>query len=310
MAPSVPAAAKKVAKRIRRLPGVVGVFWGHGKTKGRRRTDESLVVHVRWKHDPSSKEHAIPPVIDGQAVDVEEVGGYTTHALTHTDDLVADGGLVRHGTLTAIVVNGTDVLALMSGHVGLPLRNGAILHQWSATVTDSMAVVARETGGADYKGAVLRGRLGDGGPLDYAFGRFPGVPTSNVNPKHAAAGMPPFPVRNFALLPGEQVMHWSRLPGRNKLIYGRYAHTAVSDVNADLPDGNSTTYSGVLAIDPIDTLPFSEEGDSGSLVVDTANPPRVVGVVLGAANNGSYAAVLPINALSKRLGGQRSLFFS
>jgi len=38
-----------------------------------------------------------------------------------------------------------------------------------------------------------------------------------------------------------------------------------------VPDGNDARYTGLIAITSTDTLPFSVEGESGSLVVDVAS---------------------------------------
>ncbi|HEU4729895.1 MAG TPA: hypothetical protein VFT22_18490, partial [Kofleriaceae bacterium] len=289
-------------------PGVVGVFWGYGDTGGVRHRDgdKRLCVHVRWKRPT----HQVPggELIDrrvrGIPTDVIEVGRVRAHTLVFSDDLVGGSGKVRHGSITGIARDdAAGAIALVSGHVTLPVVNGAITRAYAGG--GSVGVTANETGGDTFTGTLLRGRLG--GPIDYAIARFPGASGAAVSTQHAMAGKTPFRARAVALIDGESVRHYSRLPARNKPIFGRYDQQAATAVEVTLPDGRDAQYTSLLAVRSTDTLRFSNDGDSGSLVVD--DHMTVVGTVLGASADLSISYVLPISALIDELGPDADRFF-
>ena len=289
-------------------PGVVGVFWGYGQTDGVRHRDgdKRLCVHVRWKRPADQVPHGemIKPKFRGFKTDIIEVGRIRAYSLVFSDDLVGGSGRVRHGTIAAIARDdAAGALALVSGHVTLPLVDGAIVHAYAGG--SNVSVVANETGGETFTGEILRGKLG--GPTDFALARFPQATGPLVSTQHAVAGNTPFPARTIPLIDGENVHHYSRLHDRNKPIFGQYDQQAATPVDFTLPDGRDAQYSSVIAVRSTDTLKFSVDGDSGSLVVD--DNTSVVGMVLGGSADRSMSYILPVSALIDELGPDASRFF-
>jgi hypothetical protein len=286
--------------------GVVGVFWGHGTSKGVRHSDKRLCVHVRWKRpeeDPSARE-MISSRWRGIPTDITEVGRPRAHALDFTDDLFGRSGKTRRGAIAGIASDDLHgALALVSGHVTLPLRDGKIVRSYAGGESAEVRVV--ETGGNIFDGDVVRGQLG--GAVDFALVRFAGAKGDAVNTHHAVAGRTPFIARSIALIDGENLHHFSALPNRRKPIFGQYDQAAATPVEFTLPDERDATYESLIAVRSTDTLPFSLEGDSGSLVVDDG--PRVVGMVLGASSDFKIGYVLPVSALIDNLGSDAKSFF-
>ncbi len=159
--------------------------------------------------------------------------------------------------------------------------------------------------GVTHRGRLLRGRVGAGMPYDFAVARF----DDSVQPEtfHLAAGRrAPFPLRSSSLVNGEPVFHYSSLRGRR--IRGVFRQISTAPVELRLPDGTFTQYANVLVVANENGVPFSRNGDSGSLVVDDAN--HVIGAILGSSVNAGLAYVVDLEFIEALVPDTFSLLFT
>jgi hypothetical protein len=299
--------------RLARLPGVVGVYWGSPRRQGAWHQTGSICIHVREKRDPGALAAAerIPASIDGFATDIIEVGTPRAHQLDHTDTVHASLG--RTGTVTALARRQSGAYALLSGHVALPDEpHGAgrrILRRYRAQGRAYGIGVGDRSAGA-YLGRLVAGEFGGHTSWDWALAHFTYIGEHDVDTNHLAAtltdGDARVRYRRTALTPGERLLHYSARPGRRRLINGWFRHIAATPAHFLIGDDSLEHYTRLFVIDTQGQERFSEDGDSGSLVVDSQG--QAVGTVLGASADYTLSYVLPIWPLLRRLG-HRSIWF-
>jgi hypothetical protein len=262
-----------------------------------------LIAHVARKRpeEELSPNELIANRAPKLATDVIEVGRPRAHDLDHTDRVVIPG-TPRRGTLSIVARTNGPALALLSGHVCLPIVGKQIMRNYDASSDPAAAVSAVQDDGARYDGVVLVGALG--GDLDWALSEFPNTPPDETDPGHTAAFHDaPVPIRRTQLQIGEPAQHVSSM--RHKRMTGRIHSFAATPIKLQVgPD--IVEYNGVVKIKAGDA-PFSIEGDSGSLIVDDAR--RAWGLVLGGTDDGLFTYALTLPPLINHLGTRASTFF-
>jgi hypothetical protein len=297
------------------IPGVVGVFWGQRKRGERWTREPCLCVHVQWKRPRSQipADELFPKQLNGFPIDVLDVGQpllfSADRVLDHTDEIMAPGlGNPRNGTITALAYTPAGTMALLSGHVALPLEQGTILRDFQ-TAGQPGLVRFIDPVATDIPGYVQRGQFSNGRAVDWALVSIPDIDYSELMTKHYAAGTgTPLPVCTTPLEAEALVYHYSRLQPRRRLFRGRIRQVTVGELGFTAPDGTQATYSEVIVISSPAEHPFSLPGDSGSLVVD--GNERVIGSVIGGTQDGTTSYVAPIQALLPCLGPIGRYFFA
>ena len=304
--PGIDPTLRATALKLSRRDGVIGVFLGRGTRKGRWLTEKCVVVHVARKLHALhlSKRQTLPRYIGPYRVDVIEVGYPRTHALDISDQVAAPGARPRTGTLT-LLINGTHGgIALLSGHVALPLKNGLIVGNYDNRDDPVASIsVVDGTSNQQYSGNILRG--GISARSDWSLALFSTAAGDHVDTVHPLVEeSPPLRLRGNPLSAGDSLRHFSRVLGRE--LQGRFVHEALSPVDIVLGDGSRRRYSGLQVVAGTGGA-FSRGGDSGSLVCDTAR--RVVGTILAGGDDGSLSYMLPIDSFRFPLADNFYEFF-
>ena len=278
---------------------MIGVFVGHGQTRGLWKRDERIVVHVvRKLHENHlDRRELLPRRIGGLRLDVIEVGAARTHALDISDQVASPGARPRTGTFTALVPHPDGALAVLSGHVGLPWRAGSsIARRYDSTVDPPFSLRSVDTmSGQAFVSRVLRAALTPW--ADWAVARAEDAVGHQLDPTNPMTGtQPPFPF-NRQLAIGDRVQHFSRLEGR--ILHGAVSHFAEGPVEFALDDGTLHRYGGIAVVRGVGGA-FSRGGESGSLVFDRFG--RAVGIVLGGTDTGSLSYLLAVETLRGPLG--------
>lgn len=295
----VSAALQRAARQLARRRGVVGVFLGVGKTGDRWHGERSLVVHVQRKlhENHLSKAELLPKRVGRLRVDVIEVGAPRPHALDVSDQFAAPGPTVRTGTFTSLLPTADGAVAILSGHVCLPVVNGKITSRYDSTQQPPFELRSVDpASGQLFKGKLLRAAMTP--TADWAVALFPDAVGDELDPTHPGSGdVPPLPVRADDLVETEPVRHFSRLSGTR--VRGFFVHRALTPVPFRFEDGVQRSYSGALVVRGHGG-PFSRGGDSGSLVFDGSS--EAVGIILGGSEDGSLSYLLPVAGLRGPLG--------
>jgi hypothetical protein len=296
------------------IPGVVGVGWGQ-RRRGRRWTDElCLCAHVKKKRPMSRvpRDERFPARLNGFPIDVLEVGELRLYAsndrmLDHTDEVEAPGtDGPRTGTISALAYTPSGTLALLAGHVALPLRGGRIVRDFkggpAAPISFADPVLSH------IPGKVLKGEFENGRALDWALASLPKIDPDELLTKHYAAGQEtPLAIRRTTLVAKRPVFHYSRLSSRRRILRGFIRQVAPVGVEFTAPDETPATYSGLTMVTSQPGYPFSLEGDSGSLVVDEND--EVIGTIVGGKGDGTTTYVAPIKELMSAVGSVGRYFF-
>lgn len=268
--PYDPEAFERAAQQLLAIPGVVGVFWGPPRRKGRWDWRQRGIA-VRVERKLADPPVPVPAEIEGFRTDVIEVGEPVAAAVGPGDPAGRHADPERAGVITTVAVAGPVLWALVSGHACLPLdAAGRIVAALEGAPAPAFALPA----GAVAGGAVVAGRLD--GAQDWAILRLEG---QSPQPLHPGA-QPPAPAPHVRSLVGEGsvVRHWStRQRGpREGRVTGTWGHTVVT---LPPPDGRRLACAQVAEV-RAPHGPFALNGDSGSLVFLRDGPPRAVGVVL------------------------------
>ena len=287
-------ALRKAAADIRRLPGVIGVF------DGLHRSQRAVHVHV----DRRGGAGPFPSKIEGHPLRVTRCSLPEAQAVDIKDALWQSGGSApRESTITCILRQGNRLFVLGSGHGMLPYASNNLLalsfdhQQHSAPVN----VTIFDGSGGFYRGRLLWGRLAGGSALDYGLMRLTQISDADYDDWHGAvSGFPPYPASADAVRVGDDVWHLSRFANRPNRIMGKVSKLALSTTDITLPDGRVGKYANVIVVRGTNTQRFSERGESGSLIVNSAQ--RVIGTIVGGTGSESY--VLPIKPLIRALAAQ------
>jgi hypothetical protein len=285
----------------------VGVFFGNGRRNGKWDRENCIVVHVMRKVHALhiTPRQRFPEQVAGYYVDVLEVGVPRTHSLDATDEVLAPGTRPRTGTFTALVAAPTGGVGLLSGHVTLPFHDAQIVEEYDRKDGDEGVIVTAVDGAAGrrFKGDVLRGGISQ--ESDWSLVLFEKAKDA-ISVNHPLLGKPPpFARRRTPVEEDEPLQHFSRMEG-GKVRGGRVQHVGLTDVKLLLPDRSERFYARVISV--VGTAgPFSQPGDSGSLVCDARK--RAVGTILGGAENGSCSYVVPVDRLEEPLEGAFAKFF-
>jgi hypothetical protein len=198
------------------------------------------------------------------------------------------------------------VLGLFSGHGVLPLRGNRMTRAYDHQSHPRAGLRVVDEGAGFYAGQLLSGRCT--GAEDWALASFPHNNPSELDAHHlAAGGPPPIRTRTTALVGGERVWHYSRLPGRHKRLSGTVRHQSLRSVELLLPDGSELDYRDVVCVVSEPNQRFSLEGDSGSLVVDMQQ--RAIGTIVGGTSDGTLSYVLGMAGLQSALGSLYAKIF-
>lgn len=282
---------ERAIDELAQFPGVVGVAWGQPQRQSRWLDRPSLVVHVRWKHEPRSASERIPRSLDGFETDVIEVTPAVTVSgfFDHSDDVVAPAGTAsRTSTPTLLQIAGSKPVALVSAHATLPVIGRTFGSAEGAPVRLSDP----KFGHAD--GVLASGACGRG--LDFALAVFDGVDPALWASWHYAGGMPPVARRRTRLVYGESLYLYSNLTGRRCLLRGVYRQDLLHDVELEDPHVGPVNLGALLFVESLSPQwPFALPGDSGALVVDGSN--RAVGVVVGTTTDRRWAYVMTLGNL-------------
>lgn len=303
----IPESVSEIAADLAQRPGIVGVFWGT-RRRGHEWTDEQCIcVHVRWKRiaDELSSAELLPRQIGDFPIDVIEVGAATASALDSTDRVRVSGpGDPRRSAITAVARVGGSTYTLFSAHATLPYGNEGIVRSFRRSTTEQVFVRVDDTVGRSYRGTLHAGVIDEERGCDFAIAEFE---TDEGEPFHYAAGAEtPLRLRRSTLRVGETLRHWSSK--RGIAVKGIFQQVGVTPVALLLPDGTTVRYHRVLCVSGRGE-PFSEGGDSGSLVVDSQLPRNAVGMVLGGSASQPLSYVLPVHRVFRAIGDLSKLFF-
>lgn len=267
---------RRAAAKLAGLPGLVGVFRGVRRRRGRWTDEPTLTCFVRRKRARTAvrRSERIPRQLDGVATDVVAVGRPRNHAdVDSADQLqVRYDATQRTSAISALVMHpGGGMVALGSGHGLLPVQGGSFATgRWSAGV--------RRVGvfGEDVQpGSLWRGQIG--GDVDYGVVRFPSLSSPAALDGHLFASAP-IPLAPRRVAANDIVQHLASVRGFR--VTGRIVAESIRGVPITLRStaGITTSYEDVTAVVG-ERLPFSLPGESGSLVFDEAR--RAIGFVVG-----------------------------
>lgn len=285
--------------------GVVGVFWGIGKRKGKPTRTPVIVVHVRRKLPLGQLGDArVKRVVAGHRTDVIEVGNVSQQWLDAADMVRCEDPQRGRSTVSALADDNGVPFAMLSGHATLPTENGQLVGVFDAAASP-MRVRARDYGGAEFTGDLVSGRLD--AECDFAVAEMDAA-MADVNTYHYATGQyPPHALRASALGVGEEVRHHSSLRGH--IMVGRVLQIAAGYTYIPGYAGARYPYLDLISIESTDpAIPFSVKGDSGSLVVDLQQ--RVIGTVVAGQPDKNISYVLPIEHTVTALGSLARNFFT
>src|SRR5262245_23864933 len=152
---------RRAAAKLAGLPGLVGVFRGVRRRRGRWTDEPTLTCFVRRKRARNAvrASERIPRDIDGVATDVVAVGRPRHHVDVDSADqlLVRYDATQRTSAISALVTHpGGGMVALGSGHGLLPVQGGGF-------ATGNWAAGVRRVGvfGEDVQpGSLWRGQIG------------------------------------------------------------------------------------------------------------------------------------------------------
>lgn len=294
----MPAKLRPVAAELARLPGVVGVFWGAGRTAGTWGEDPCLSVHVRRKGDPP-RNAKISREYHGYRTDVLLVGDVRYHSVIDTADEVS--GPVFTSSITGIAVTDDKrIVTLLSGHGTLKATGdsfesgpfGTHAAPWVHLIDDHTKQFPIE---------LMDGLVSSN--VDFALGTLLEATLDHVLLGHQMSALP-FEVRKKPLAVGDRLTHFSSKRGR----------TCTGQVVNHPDDGTLHDGVGIEIDEPIVVRPlageiaFSVEGDSGSLVFD--DDRHAVGFVVAGASNHVVSYLMPITrSLQDRMANHFPLFF-
>lgn len=255
---------------------VVGVGIGQEMTDGRPTGRQAIKVFVRRKFPKRHvhKRHRLPRTIDGFPIDVEEIGTVRASQDSPTSRIrppIAGCSIGWYdptlpkmaGTFGAVVrdTNGTYILSANHVLAGEnQLTAGAAIYQpgkLDDPNADSIATLERfET-------------LQDGGELDCAIARL----SAAANPAILGIGVPAGTMEPAQFLPVSKF-------GRSSLLTRGIVAAVRANFVIDYPRSGSLLLKGQIGIQGINGQPFSDDGDSGALIVETASR-RAVGLLIG-----------------------------
>ena len=270
---SDPGAFHRATRQLLAIPGVVGVFWGPPRRKGRWDWRKpGLAVRVEKKkgaHEIPRGEH-IPRVVEGLRTDVIEVGVWEAATLRPGDWAGASSDPEAAGTVSLAVAGPEGGgLLLASGHACLPYNAAGV--PTPVGPASPSAAYAGNAGGPIASSCVW-------GTFDTDQDWAVLETQAPVQPGHAAKdGGPSAPFHRRSAGDQEQVVHWSRK--QNGRCYGVVSGNYGS-VQYRLPSGTELKISGVVEVRP-HSGQFALKGDSGSLVFRNTPNVIVVGVVVG-----------------------------
>jgi hypothetical protein len=280
---------------------------GRPRREGLFLDEVSLCAHVRQKRQDLPLGERIPKRIEGFSTDVIEVAGAVCQARLDTTDAVRAAGVSarRRSAISVIAAVDGAVVALLSGHGALPLRQAKIERRGRYNEPRPSFLV-QDTGGTNFAGEVWEGEIG--GSPDYAVARFPGLSPSNAFLGHLYAHAP-IRVRREPLADGDVIEHYGTV--RSRAFVGTVVQRGVDEEGLDmtLPDGTLARYVDLLVVKPdAEQDVFSVAGESGSLVFDSQR--HAVGTLLGSSGDGGLSYVLPLSpGLRNALGAEFSIFF-
>lgn len=293
----LPAKLRPVVKRLRLIPGVVGVFWGLPRRGRGWAKEPALCVHVRRKWHAPPDEH-IARTYHGYPTDVLAVGDIRHHSVLDTDDQV-ESATTRSSIAALARDSDGKVMALLSGHGTLrAVPNGFEAGPWGPNQAPWVNFV-------DDRKTRQPIELVDGAvtpKLDFALGFLLDTDGEQVLLGHRMSGLP-IEVRRTPLGLGERLLHFSA--ERGLTLSGQVVN---EPSDSFLHDGVGVDIDRPITVRPSGSDPFSVEGDSGSLVFDEER--RAVGFVVAGAENHVVSYLVPINrAFSDRMADKFRLFF-
>ena len=324
----------KIAPIMLLRRNVVGVGVGY-KTRAHALTDEpSVVISVTRKQPPDAltPDDVIPPTLDGVATDVVQTGQIVSHSLNRRTRQrpVRPGVSIGHprgsaGTLGGFIRRDGEVYLLSNNHVIAILNQAAIgdpiLQPGPAdggTLFDQIAQLADYTRvrfldeledpdvaddprgcGALLAGLLAGSRAADQRSAPVAAGVAPPQNTADAAPARPGGSVPPHPPLidvegppTGIALPelGMRVIKSGRTTGLTK------AQIIQIDVTVDVQYGSRVArYTNQIM-----TTALSEQGDSGSLVLDYKR--RAVGLLFSGSD--TVSVVSPIQAVLDAFGGE------
>jgi hypothetical protein len=298
---------RRAATRIRKLPGVIGVFRGIRHRGKRWMREETLTCFVREKV-PRSKlptSERIPKRIDGIPTDVIALDRPKLHADVDSQDrfVTAYDGLDRKSAISATVEHPNGgMIALGSGHGVLPVDNGHYESgRWGA---GELGVVVENE--SVEPGALWFGEIGN--DADFSVLRFPSLGPPSCLSGHLLAAAPirlaPRKIAN-----GDYVQHIA--PKRGYHISGIVIANALDPLTLYSENKIGVEYSNLIAV-AADSVPFSVRTESGSLVFDSER--RAVGFVVGGGHDSTKGldvtfVLRDFATLRSHLGELFDLFF-
>jgi hypothetical protein len=267
---------RRAAAKLEGLPGLVGIFRGVRRRKGRWTDEPTLTCFVRRKRARTSvrPSERIPRQIDGVATDVVAIGRPRHHAAVDSADqlLVRYDATQRTSAISALVMHPDGgMVALGSGHGLLPVQGaGFATGSWSAGVR-RIGVFGENV----QPGSLWLGEIGQ--DRDYGIVRFPALSPPTALDGHLLARAP-IPLARRRVAANDAVQHLASVRGFR--VTGRIVAESIRGVPITLRStaGITTSYEDVIAVVG-DELPFSLPGESGSLVFDDAR--RALGFVVG-----------------------------
>jgi hypothetical protein len=299
-----------VADRLLSLPGVHGVAVGFKQTGGTATSEPSVVVFVDKKTpvDELAPEHVIPRVVPGTNVktDVVEyprvvaqmvsdkvagsapVGSVIALADTGRYDPLVGGVQIQSHANNAFVGTLGTALYDTKNRRAVGLSNWHVLYPWAPPGGAGDGVFQPLEGSGDQIGTTILGKAD--GSVDAAIFDLSGrAYTFQIQDIGSWSGK----LDSVAL--GTAVMKRGRTTG---LTQGTVQYVN-GTIMVDYGGGHSITYNGQIGVVPTPpSTKFSDHGDSGSVVLDTAGKHLVS---LNFAGNGTDGWGGPIAAVEAAL---------
>lgn len=299
----MPREVRQVAERLYARRDHLGVFWG----ARRRGEDLGLILHTLDKVGDLPVQ-AIPKGLSPHAwavpISVLRVPGARLHAIDTSHPVrMTDDSARGRSTITAIaLVDGAPHL-LLCAHGTFPLIDDALPSIYDPAQPVTVSVV--DDAGVEVHGTLTQGRLDS--IRDYAIARLEGDPDTVFKFHHGAERFVPIQVREGGPALHEEVRHFSAI--RREAFLGTVEQISYKRIFVPGVGGHLYPYRNVLVVSTGDPAhPFSEGGDSGSLVVDSEH--RAVGVVIGGDPAQDISYVLRLDALLSTLDSDSRPFFT